>query len=186
MKAYNMLNTKYLIVDGKVLTNPGALGNAWLVDNVEYAEGADAEMDALQKLNPAVKAVADVKFKPVLGASAPKQPGDTIYLTSYKPNELRYKSQTGNDAVAVFSEVYFPWGWTATVDGKELPIARVDYTLRGMRLPAGSHEIVMRFDPKSIHTTETVAYTSITLVYLALIVALIATVAAYGRRKEQL
>ena len=186
MKAYNMLNTKYLIVDGKVLTNPGALGNAWLVDNVEYAEGADAEMDALQKLNPAVKAVADVKFKPVLGTAAPKQPGDTIYLTSYKPNELRYKSQTGNDAVAVFSEVYFPWGWTATVDGKELPIARVDYTLRGMRLPAGSHEIVMRFDPKSIHTTETVAYTSITLVYLALIVALIATVAAYGRRKEQL
>jgi len=186
MKAYNMLNTKYLIVDGKVLTNPGALGNAWLVDNVEYAEGADAEMDALQKLNPAVKAVADVKFKPVLGTAAPKQPGDTIYLTSYKPNELRYKSQTGNDAVAVFSEVYFPWGWTATVDGKELPIARVDYTLRGMRLPAGSHEIVMRFDPKSIHTTETVAYTSITLVYLALIVVLIATVAAYGRRKEQL
>ena len=99
---------------------------------------------------------------------------------------IRECQDCGIPAVAVFSEVYFPWGWTATVDGKELPIARVDYTLRGMRLPAGSHEIEMRFDPKSIHTTETVAYTSITLVYLALIVALIATVAAYGRRKEQL
>lgn len=184
MKAYNMLNTKYLIVDGQVVVNDGALGNAWFVDKVEYVNGADAEMAALKKANPAATAVADAKFQPALGSATPRQSGDTVALTSYKPNELRYKAQSHGGGVVVFSEVYFPWGWTATVDGKETPLARVDYTLRAIRVPAGNHEIMMRFDPQSIHATESVAYTSIGIIYLIAIVALIATVAAYGKRKE--
>ncbi len=186
MRALNMLNTKYIkIGDEFVMENPDALGNAWLVSEVEYADGADAEMAALKKADPAVKAVADSKYKATLGASVAKQPGDTISLSApYKPNELRYRATTKNGGIAVFSEVFFPWGWTATVDGKDTPIACVDYTLRGIRVPAGSHEIVMRFDPQSIHATEKVAYTSITIVYIALIIALLAAIAACGRRKE--
>lgn len=186
MRALNMLNTKYIkIGDEFVMENPDALGNAWLVSEVEYADGADAEMAALKKADPAVKAVADSKYKATLGASVAKQPGDTISLSApYKPNELRYRATTKNGGIAVFSEVFFPWGWTATIDGKDTPIACVDYTLRGIRLPAGSHEIVMRFDPQSIHATEKVAYTSITIVYIALIIALLAAIAACGRRKE--
>ena len=186
MRALNMLNTKYLkFGDEYVLTNHGALGNAWLVDGVEYVNGADAEMAALQKADPAVKAVADSKFKAALGTATKREAGDSIYLSApYKPNELRYKATTKAGGIAVFSEVYFPWGWTATIDGKEAPIARVDYTLRGLRLPAGSHEIVMRFDPQSIHVTERVAYASIILVYLTLAAAFVAALAACGAKKE--
>ncbi len=186
MRALNMLNTKYIkIGDEFVMENPDALGNAWLVSDVEFVDGADAEMAALKKADPAVKAVADSKYKAALGQPVKKQPGDTIALSApYKPNELRYKATTKDGGIAVFSEVFFPWGWTATVDGKDTPIACVDFTLRGIRVPAGSHEIVMRFDPQSIHATEKVAYASIVIVYLALIVALVATVAACGKRKE--
>ncbi len=186
MRALNILNTKYIkIGDEFVMENPYALGNAWLVSDVEFVDGADAEMAALKKADPAVKAVADSKYKAALGQPVKKQPGDTIALSApYKPNELRYKASTKDGGIAVFSEVFFPWGWTATVDGKDTPIACVDFTLRGIRVPAGSHEIVMRFDPQSIHATEKVAYASIVIVYLALIVALVAAIAACGKRKE--
>ena len=186
----NMLNTKYFILPlqgGQTvpIQNPYAYGNAWFVDDVQYVNNANEEIDGVGKVNLRHVAVADAKFKEQLGQSVPQDDTSIVRLTQYKPNNLVYEVNSNKGGVVVFSEIYYP-GWTATVDGKELPIARVDYTRRGMRLPAGSHKIVMRFDPKSIHTTETVAYTSITLVYLALIVALIATVAAYGRRKEQL
>ena len=96
-------------------------------------------------------------------------PGDTIIETVYKPNELHYKTISRNGGLAVFSEIYFPWGWTATVDGKEVPVGRVNYVLRALQLPAGEHTVVFRFDPQSVHATETVAYASVALIYLALI-----------------
>ena len=170
IEVLNMLNAKYLIVDDTTAhVNPEALGNGWFVDKVTYVKGAQAEMAVLDTLHTAGGAVADESFRSVLGEAKAVMPGDTIIETVYRPNELHYKTISRNGGLAVFSEIYFPWGWTATVDGKEVPVGRVNYVLRALQLPAGEHAVVFRFDPQSVHTTETVAYASVVLIYLALI-----------------
>ena len=172
MEVVNMLNGKYIIFDDTTAQiNPGALGNGWFVDKISYVDGAPAEMDALNSLNTATEAVADASFKPVLGNSSTKTPGDTIIETVYKPNELHYTAITAKGGIAVFSEIYFPWGWKATIDGKEAEIGRVNYVLRALRIPAGKHDIAFKFDPQSIHTTDTIAKIAIIITYMALIAA---------------
>jgi hypothetical protein len=166
----DMLNAKYVITgdkDAPLLQNTNAKGNAWLVDEVRYVDGADAEMQALDQLADGNIAVADSRFKDVLGdGKHTAQAGDTIYMTQYTPNTVRYHAGVAQDAVAVFSEVYFPWGWYATIDGQEAQIGRVNYLLRALNIPAGKHEIVMTFDPESLHTCSAVAYACIILIYL--------------------
>ena len=174
MNVLNMLNAKYIVTgDDKAFVNPDALGNAWLVDRIIYVDGADDELGALDSINPATTAVSDNKFKDMLGTSvAPKEPGDTIYETTYAPNRLTYSVNTARGGVAVFSEVYFPWGWKASVDGKEVPVARVDYLLRAIKVPAGKHVVDMRFEPGSISSTTTIAYIAIILIYLSVLGAM--------------
>lgn len=147
-----------------------------LVGNVEYVNSADEEMDALTAIDPAVTAVADEKFRSVLGDSpSAAAPGDTIYETSYAPGRLTYHAESRNGGVAVFSEVYFPWGWNVTVDGRKADLARVNYLLRAVRVPAGSHDIVMEFDPESLHVTDTVATVAVVVIYMALLAAVVVT-----------
>lgn len=171
----NMLNAKYFITaDNALMTNPDALGNAWFVDTVEMVDGADAEMEALGRINPATTAVADRRFMEVVDkAAAVKQPGDTIFETSYAPGRLTYSATTANGGLAVFSEVYFPWGWEATVDGEPVDIARVNYVLRAIAVPAGHHKVEMRFNPRSVSATVGVAKGAVVAIYLILGAALV-------------
>lgn len=180
MRVLDMLNARYIITGDKerpVMLNSDALGNAWLVSDIKYVDNADSEMATLSTLDPANSAVADAKFREVLGElkSAPAA-SDTIYLTSYTPNRLAYRVRTANGGLAVFSEIYFPWGWHAAIDGREAPLGRVDYVLRAMKVPAGDHELTMTFDPQSLHATGSIAYASITLIYLWLCLGLFVTV----------
>ncbi|MDE6449262.1 MAG: hypothetical protein K2L41_04185, partial [Muribaculaceae bacterium] len=163
----NMLNGKYIIdPEGRVIPNPEALGNAWIVDTLTFVDGADAEMATLDTLDPSTRAVADRSFTDILSQRA-SSPGDTISLTDYRPNALTYNYKSGNGALAVFSEVYFPWGWKATLgDGTELPIGRVNYLLRAINLPAGEGTLTMTFDPRSLHVTGTIATIAIAIIYL--------------------
>ena len=168
----DMLNARYVITgdpEQPLAKNPDALGNAWLVDSLVWVDGADAEMAALDAstLDFARNAVADRKFAGALPEEAPSlAPGDTIYMTSYTPNELKYHVSTTNGGVGVFSEIYFPWGWHAAIDGKPAELARVNYVLRALALPAGSHEVSMTFAPESIKTSSGIAYACVTLIYL--------------------
>ncbi|MCM1377951.1 MAG: YfhO family protein [Clostridium sp.] len=162
----NMLNTKYVISGGKAETNPGALGNAWFVEKISYVATPDEEMTMLDTLPTATAAVADAKYSNILGKAAPKTPGDTIFLSSYAPNKLHYKYNSAKGGLAVFSEVYFPWGWQARVDGKPLEIGRVNYVLRALQLPAGSHDVEFVFDPQSLKVTNTIGITSMCIIYL--------------------
>ena len=172
VQVLNMLNTKYIIVnDNQMQENPDALGNAWWVDSIAYVTGADQEMAALDSIDAAHLAVADTKFQQVLGQAKHKQPGDTITLTSYAPNKLSFKTHSAQGGLAVFSEIYFPWGWQATIDGKPAELGRVNYVLRAMQLPAGDHEVVMTFDPAEVHQTERAATTAIIIIFLALLAA---------------
>lgn len=165
----NMLNARYIVDhQGEPLFNEEAYGNAWLVDTVKFVDGANAEMDLLSSINTVTTAVADRSFENYLPATPHSSPADTIFLTSYTPNRLTYHSSTAGDATAVFSEVYFPWGWKATIDGRPATLARVNYILRALNIPAGSHTIEMTFDPDSIKATTTAATISVILIYLLL------------------
>ncbi|WP_302321088.1 YfhO family protein, partial [uncultured Duncaniella sp.] len=182
----NMLNARYIVgMDGRPLLNPEAMGNAWWVEKLSYVDNADAEMAGLSRINPAVEAVADSRFRATLGDGAAVAPGDTIYETTYAPDRLTYRAKSANGGVAVFSEVYFPWGWEVTIDGKPAEIGRVNYVLRALRVPAGEHEIVMTFDPKSLRTTTALATVSIILIYIAAAAAFFFAVRPRKRKEDK-
>lgn len=173
MRVLDMLNARYIIGRDGLKTNPYAMGPAWLVPEIRYVDNADAEMQALATIDPAAVAVADKRFADALGAEAPSlAPGDTVVMDSYKPNRLDYTVSTRNGGIVVFSEVWFPWGWHATIDGNPADLGRVNYVLRALRVPAGKHQVAMWFDPESVHTTSAIAYGSVTVIYLALALAL--------------
>ena len=187
IQVLNMLNARYFIMDDQTAQrNPDALGNAWFVDSLTYVKTADEEMAFLNNFNPAVSAVADVKFQNQLGQARATQPGDTIYETSYAPNHLTYKSHSAAGGLAVFSEVYFPWGWKVSVDGKPVEMGRVNYVLRALQLPAGDHEIDFKFVPDEVEKTQTWAKIAVVAIYLLLLLAL--NYALFGdklRKKEE-
>lgn len=169
----DMLNARYIVTgdpEAPLMLNPQAMGNAWLVDSMVWVDGARAEMDALDPALTDLRrhAVADHSFATALPEQPSLAPGDTIYMTYYSPNTLKYHVSTAAGGVGVFSEVYFPWGWKATVDGNEVPLARVNYILRALAIPAGSHEIVMTFAPESVRRSSSAAYACVTLIYLLL------------------
>ena len=173
MQVLNMLNARYFILnDQTVQRNPDALGNAWFVDSLTYVDNADQEMAFMDNFNPARSAVADAKFKAQLGEAKTTQPGDTIYETSYAPNHLTYKSHSANGGLAVFSEIYFPWGWKVNVDGKPVEMGRVNYVLRALQLPAGDHEIDFMFTPDEVSKTQLWAKIAVITIYLLLLLAL--------------
>ena len=178
----DMLNARYYMIGSYAEQNPNALGNAWFVDRVNYVTGADAEMNTLLKIDPRTMAVADESMRGILGNAVRPTPGDTVTETSYAPNRLTYKAKSANGGVAVFSEVYFPWGWSATIDGKPAEIARVNYTLRALRVPAGEHEITMTFDPKSLAVTNGLGVAGSIVIYLLLIGAVVVVAKKYVRK----
>jgi len=184
MGVINMLNAKYFLSGDQYEPNPDALGNAWFVDSIAYVDGADSEMAALDSLDTSKAAVTDNKFRQILGNAIPKTPGDTIYETSYAPNELHYKTRSDKGGVAVFSEVYFPWGWTATIDGKETPVGRVNYVLRALRIPAGQHEIGFRFDPKSVRVTNSISIASVVCIYILCALSLMIILIPFLRKDK--
>jgi hypothetical protein len=176
IRVLNMLNTKFLILpagQGQTVParNPYAYGNAWFVDKVEYVQNANQEIDAVGTTPLTQTAVVDVRFKQMLkGVSEGyKDSLSTIHLESYEPNRLVYKTSSAKAGVVVFSEIYYP-GWQATIDGQPVDIARADYILRVMNVPAGEHTIEMWFDPQSIHTTEHIAYAALILLLIGVIV----------------
>ena len=183
-RVLNMLNTKYFIFPAGQqrqtvpILNPHAYGNAWFVNKVQYVNNANEEIDALDSIIPTETAVVDARFKDVLkGATESyKDSLSSICLTSYAPNRLTYETNNAQDGIAVFSEIYYPDGWHVTIDGQPAELARADYILRTMYVPAGQHTIEMRFDPTSLHVTEGIAYGALALLIIGVVaVALIAS-----------
>ena len=181
----NMLNTKYIIMPlqgGQTvpLQNPYAYGNAWFVDRINYVDNANQELDAVGKIDLRHEAVADKKFKDALGATSQQANTAVVRLDSYEPNELHYTVQSQKGGVVVFSEIYYP-GWTATIDGKDATVGRVNYVLRALNVQPGEHKVVLTFKPSSVKNTETAAYVA----YLLLALAIVGGVVFEARRKKQ-
>lgn len=170
----NMLNTRWFILgageDGKTklpLENKAAFGNGWFATDIAWANNANEEIDALGKVNlrnTAVVAKSDFGFLKAGGEGEVK-------LEAYGANEAKYIVDSKQGGLVVFSEVYYP-GWTATIDGQETEVGRANYVLRAINVPAGKHEVVFKFDPQSVHTTETIAYTALSVLILLILGAI--------------
>ena len=181
----NMLNTKYIIFPlqgGQTvpLQNPYTYGNAWFVDKIQYVQNANEEMDGIGKIDLRHEAVADAKFKEQLGEAIEQDTASIVTITAYEPNQLKYDVNSGKGGVIVFSEIYYP-GWTATIDGVPAELGRVNYILRALNVKPGKHEVVLSFFPKSVDTTETIAYTA----YGVLILVLLGAVFMEYRRRQK-
>ena len=181
----NMLNTRYFIFPlqgGQTvpIQNPYALGNAWFVDKISYAKNANEEILKVGQIDLRHEAVADEKFQAQLGDAVTQDTTSTVDIKSYEPNQLTYEVNSGKGGVVVFSEVYYP-GWTATIDGEPAELGRVNYILRALNVKPGKHEVVLSFFPKSVDTTETIAYTAYAILILVLAGA---AFMAYRRKKN--
>lgn len=179
----NMLNTKYFVLpagrNGEAIPiqNPYAYGNAWFVKNVSYVANANEEIETLYDINPRETAVVDKRFKETLKGVTTNNTDSlaSITLTSYSPNHLVYETTNENAGIAIFSEIYYPDGWQVTIDGQPATLARANYILRALHLPAGKHVIEMKFDPQSLHLTESIAYGALVLLLIGVITAICLT-----------
>lgn len=166
----NMLNMRYLIYnkDAEPIQNPHAYGNVWFVEEVKMVKDADEEMSTLQTIDPKHTALVDVRFKEMVGeSSALTDSTATAELLSYKPDELKYTTQSAKDGVLLFSEVYYQPGWKAFLDGKEVEHFRANWILRGMKVPAGKHEIRFEFYPSTYWSLRWVGFITSILLLLS-------------------
>ncbi len=173
----NMLNARYFIFPLKggqtvPLRNPFALGNAWFVDEVQYVNNANEEIEAIHGIDPLHKIVVDKRFESVVQASSASDSTCSITLTAYEPNDLKYEVNSSKGGTIVFSEIYYP-GWQAYIDGEKVEHGRANYILRAMNVPAGQHVVEFKFDPDTLHATETIAYIAFALLAIAAIVVII-------------
>jgi len=189
MEVYNMLNVKYFLVadsTGRQFAerNPFVNGNAWFVNEIKWVNNADEEIVALNGLKSKQTAVIDKQFESTLNGSNPTVDSSaTIKLTKYQPNQLNYIAENKNEALAVFSEIYYDKGWNAYIDGNLVPNIRADYVLRALKIPAGKHEIVFKFEPQTVVLGEKIAYASSGVLYGALV--LIVAVLYFMKKKNQ-
>ncbi len=174
----NMLNVKYFIFSeqGKVSyqQNEAALGNAWFVEDLQLVNGPNEAIKALDSTNLKSTAVIENAFKSEISqTSFQLKSTDQIRLTNYQLNELTYTYNLSNDAVAVFSELYYPKGWKAYIDGEKINHFRANYVLRAAYLPKGNHKLVFKFEPDVITTGNKITLASYGLFILVLIGAFV-------------
>ena len=168
MAVLNMLNTKYFITPkGQAQQNPGAMGNAWFVNEINIVANADAEIAALDGFKPSNTAIVDTRFSEQMIVGLDNT-GASIALTEYKPNYLKYNSTSTKEGIAIFSEIYYDKGWNAYVNGELKPHFRANYVLRGMKIPAGNHVVEFKFEPAVYHVSERIALASSVVLLLLL------------------
>ena len=168
MDVLNMLNTKYFISrDGKPQLNSSALGNAWFVNNINLVKNADDEIAALEGFDPINTAVIDTRFSHYIIDSL-NNSSSIIKLDTYKPNYLKYSSESLNDGIAIFSEIYYKNGWNAYIDGVKTDYFRANYVLRALKIPSGKHTIEFKFEPSVYSIGENISLASSLILFILL------------------
>ncbi len=163
MQVFNMLNTKYFIgmnpQNGQPMAqlNPDAIGPVWFVKHIKFVNNADEEMKALDNFSPRDTAIMDNREKSKVTVQPAFDSTATIRLVENRNDYIKYESKSGSNQFAVFSEVYYPNGWKAFIDQKEVPIAKVNYVLRGLSVPAGNHVIEFEFEPSAYKTGDMIS-----------------------------
>ena len=184
----NMLNARYFIFPLEAgqtvpLRNPFALGNGWFVNQVTYVDNANEEIEAIHGINPIETVVVDKRFESVLKPAAESDSTCSVVLTAYEPNDLKYEVNSTKGGTVVFSEIYYP-GWQAYIDGEKVEHGRANYILRAMNVPAGKHVVEFKFDPDSLHATETIAYIAFVLLAIAAVVIVVISYRQNGKQTK--
>ncbi|MFB0926317.1 MAG: YfhO family protein, partial [Vicingaceae bacterium] len=176
MNVFNMLNAKYFITGqtGQEVAqqNPDANGSVWFVNNIDWAKNADEEMEKLTDFNPQSTVIIDSRFKDYIGDLKPtSSPQNSIQLSKFHPDNMEYTSNSASENFAVFSEIWYKGNedWKAYIDGEETEFIRVNYLLRGMKIPAGKHKIEFKFYPKSHYIGTKISLASSVLIILMLL-----------------
>lgn len=182
-----MLNTKYIVIDGNSLplTYDRRLGNAWFVERSRTAPDADAEMATLGVIDPAREAV--ISDPGSAEGTVTEYPGASegrIVLTEYSPDRLKYDVTAPVRGLAVFSEIYYPAGWKAFIDGQEAPVLRADYTLRALLIDEGDHEVEFVYDPVSFSTGRNISLASSLIIILMLAGYILYSILYAHKRKQ--
>lgn len=191
MDVLNMLNTKYFIVPDNnrqpiAQYNPEHLGNAWFVEDFRIVPNADAEINAISEFTPSREAIIDARFEEfVAGKIFTKDSLSFIKLESYKPNHLVYSANCNEEGLVVFSEIYYPKGWNAFIDGKPIDHFRANYVLRAMVVPEGNHTIEFKFEPRSYYLGNKVSLASSALLLIFLALVLGREVLVYYRKNKE-
>ena len=175
LSVLNMLDAKYIMINDsekKVVINENALGKAWFINKIEKVQNAKEEIETVGHINTATTAVIDISKFDILKTSFTTDSTATIKQIAYSPRRIKYKSKSFQDGLAVFSEIYYPKGWTAKIDGKEIEIKRANYVLRCLEIPAGDHTIDFEFNPKSYKIGSAITRYADILVFLSLIMAI--------------
>jgi hypothetical protein len=186
----NMLNMKYLIYNPQAppVKNPFTLGNAWFVNNYRIVPNADEEIAAMRNFNPSQTAIIDKRFENMVSNYRNKKDtSSAITLSSYQPNDLVYNVKTSKEQLAVFSEIYYDKGWNAYIDGASTPAHyfRTNYVLRGMIVPAGTHKIEWKFEPKVYYTGEKISYAFNILLILVVVGGLFIELRGGNKKKTE-
>ncbi len=181
----NMYNIKYLIVptekQTQIQVNDQANGNAWFVDKVDFVKDENNEILSLKDLDTKQKAVVNQKYKNEIGVVG-KDSLAQIQLKKYNPEKLVYESENSKDGLAVFSENYYPHAWKASIDGKNVPILKADYSLRALKIPAGKHKIVFEFIPEVVQKGAKISLIS----YIAFILLLLSGIFFMKKRQKEI
>lgn len=171
----NMLNVRYIIAQNKnggpvAQRNPYANGDAWFVENVQPAKNADEEIQLLDSLDTKKTAVINQKLlSKIPNQNIERDSTATIELFTYQPNHLVYEASTKSPQLAIFSEIFYPKGWNAYINGKPAEYFRADYLLRAMVVPPGNNKIEFKFEPKIIQTGSTISLVSSIIFLLILL-----------------
>ncbi len=186
-EVFNMLNTKYFIVASEqggvqAQINTEANGAAWFVDDVMMVSGARAEIDALSLVDTKTTAVVDGVFESLVGSTVQSDSAAFIDIVDYKVNHLTYNYSSSKDAVAVFSEIYYPKGWTAYIDGVEAPYFRANYVLRAMVLPEGEHTVEFKFEAPLFDALGGVSLASSLIILSGLVISLMLIIRGNGKK----
>lgn len=183
-----MLNAKYIITsddngNATPQVNPYALGNAWFVDSIAVAPTPDAECEALMQIELDHQAVVGQEFAASIPASMADDPGSSVQLVGCTPKSLEYETSSTVPGTVVFSEIYYPYGWKAAIDGTPAEHFRANYVLRALNVPAGKHTVTFVFDPDSVHKGDAISMIFVVLMYL--LTALIAAMAIVRTLKKR-
>ena len=190
LRVLNMLNVKYVIQqdeEGKkyAITNPEVNGNAWFIDRLIEVKSTNEEIKALDSLDVLNEAVVNtVDFTQIDEFNFPKDSLASITLKEYKPNHLTYSTNNNNNGLAVFSEMYYPVDWKAYIDGKPADHFKVNYVLRAMNIPRGSHTVEFRFEPKVIETGSKITLTSSILMIILFLGGGVFSIFRLRKKKE--
>ena len=173
-KVLDMLNTKYIIYpknNQKTFElNPEAFGNAWIVGDIKWVATPNEEIDAITGTDVKKVAIVNEEFKNLVGDFKATPAEGIVKLVDYKPNELKYQFDSSKDELVVFSEIWTKNGWKMWIDGVESPLFRSDYILRSAIIPAGQHEIVMRYEPSIWHIGNAIQLITSLLILIGLVV----------------